>query len=422
MSLSVRRDELQIPIFIMRESALVGIRVPELDLSHEYEFRKNINHYLGFVTSGTSISENLKLQDVNTFCDTPSSHSNQSRRSLTLKGFLDNPAKWVPISGYGNWHFQQIPDARVLHGRVIVSQGNFIFTDSSRIPEFAHTSAWPAVVRQTQDGKFETPSAVLALGEEDEAIFIGGTNNFMHFVLEDLPKIVLADKLGLPKDIPIVIRSGLSKQILETISVMSGRRQIQMDTFEEIVVRRLHAFKFTNLLPDAMSGSITAARKLIDPELLTHARRTFWNHPIDSPIERVLIVREKGLFRPLTNAKEIRSALETDFGFVCAELGNTNFMNARNKFVSARLIVGEYGAGLANMIFAHGPTTVIEIRGPLEKDALEYRALSHACGFEHVSVIGKLRRVSKFGIAHGPFKLPVESLRNAITSIGDSFL
>lgn len=87
-----------------------------------------------------------------------------------------------------------------------------------------------------------------------------------------------------------------------------------------------------------------------------------------------------------------------------------------------QLVVGEFGAGLANMIFAKGPTTIIEIRGPLERDALEYRALSDACGFQHTVLIGKARKISKHGIARGPFKISVELLKNSINSDGGSFL
>lgn len=422
MELIATREGVQFPIFTMRRAASIGVRIPELDFSHEYEFRKNMNHYQAFVTHGCSQSENPSLRHMNTFYGVNGEITNHEANLLTIIGSDSNPSNWRSVEGHERWHYSDIHHAQVLHGRVIIANGDFFFTDSSRIPQFRIDTEWPFLIRRNLQGKIETPRATSTLGTENEAIFIGGTNNFMHFVLEDLPRLILADKLGIKGDIPIILRCGLSTQILETISQVSNRQQIFVDTFEEIKVQRLHVFHFMNGLPEAMSGSQIAAENLIDTKLLIEARRRIVN-PVQIKSEgRILIIREKGLFRPLVNSNKIRRKLTRDFDFVSAKLGKSNFLDSKTLFQGAGLIIGEYGAGLANMILAKGPTTVIELRGPLEKSALEYQALSIACGFRHIVINGKSRKISRYGIARGPFKISFRLLRNEILSGVDSFL
>lgn len=87
-----------------------------------------------------------------------------------------------------------------------------------------------------------------------------------------------------------------------------------------------------------MSGSVTAADKLIDREMLALARKSIESPSSSNHVNKVLIVREKGLFRPLTNFKRIRNELIRMFGFEIAELGDSNLIKSRSIFLMRNLL------------------------------------------------------------------------------------
>lgn len=396
-------DAREIRTYIYREAAIVGIELPELDLSHEYDFRRNANKYEAYIVSGTSILEKDSNQNSNTFAD-------DENRHLIISGCESKSSDWKPILNHNIWKYQKISNANVIHGRVIYSSGAFFFTDTSRIPIFSQSQRWPSLIRRIEDDVVQTPNSTSNLPTLTEAVFIGGTNNFMHFVLEDIPRIILADILDIPGSVPLLIRSNLSKQIIGTITRLTKRELISVDTFQEIAIDTLHAFQFKNFLPETMSGSVSASKELIDLTLLAEARKRLGVEKISESQNRILIIREPGLFRPLTNSKMIEKILTIFFGFRAENLGSKTFEEVSSIFGTSNLVVGEYGAGLSNIIFAPGPLTILELRGPLERNALEYAALSAACGFEHKVICGRAKKLSRFGIANGPFRIPIVPL------------
>ena len=59
---------------------------------------------------------------------------------------------------------------------------------------------------------------------------------------------------------------------------------------------------------------------------------------------------------------------------------------------------------------------MVEIRGGLEKSAEEYRALGEALGHEYVVAHGVNGKISKFGVARGPYKIDIDKVMEILDS------
>jgi capsular polysaccharide biosynthesis protein len=141
----------------------------------------------------------------------------------------------------------------------------------------------------------------------------------------------------------------------------------------------------------------------------------------DSQIQRrILILREPGLFRPLINLEKVKELLVGEFDFEAHYLSEMSLDLVAELFGNAKIIVGEYGAGLANAIHMVPGCKVVEIRGPLEAQAREYEIVAEALGLKHSVLMGKSRILSKYGISRGPYTVPITNLRQLMSSlIGD---
>jgi capsular polysaccharide biosynthesis protein len=188
--------------------------------------------------------------------------------------------------------------------------------------------------------------------------------------------------------------------------------------FEAIPVIKLHFLEFANPLIATMSGDEAAASQLFDSRVLDCAKQKFAqvNAKPLAISDKVLIRREKNLFRPLINGDKVQEVLEEKYGFHTVYLGDKNLSEVMGTFRNTSVVVGEYGAGLANMLFIKNGSLVIEIRGGLEKDADEYRALGKVLGHDYEIVHGVNRKISKFGVSRGPYTIDIEKVIEILES------
>jgi hypothetical protein len=224
--------------------------------------------------------------------------------------------------------------------------------------------------------------------------------------------------MKIPSSAPMIISEGLGRQIIQSIQKLTSRELIIAKPFEVIPVTKLHFLEFANPLMRTMSGNKEAASLLFGPDVLNYAKQKF-TQVILTPratSDKVLIRRERNLFRPLINADKLQKILEQKYGFRTVYLGDKDLIEVMATFREASVVVGEYGAGLANIIFISNRSLVVEIRGGLEKSADEYRALSEALGHEYVVAHGVNKRISKFGVARGPFKIDIDKITDILDS------
>jgi hypothetical protein len=316
--------------------------------------------------------------------------------------------------------FKRIANATILHGSFVYSEAEFYFSDQLKVLSWGSLgNQWPSYLYAVADGNIISPTPSTYLPTLDTAIFIGGVNNLMHFAIEDVQKLSAVGSLGLAQEIPLLINRNLSAEIKGFLKVISGRDLVEIGESQGIEIRELYFPFFQNFLFETMSGDIEAAESLFNKVSYQYARQQLGTNKDIYPVEpsRIFIRREPGLFRPLLNAEKIQKMLENKFGFVTHYVGNLSLDQATSIFNNAEIIVGEYGAGLAHMLLAPHRAKVLEIRGPLERNALEYEYLAKTLELEHSRVVGDAIYFSKKGIARGPYRVKPKDLESKIMQL-----
>ncbi len=439
--------------YFSRNLGLLGFELDKYDLSLEYDLVRRMSHYKVILTHGRILSDEMSIHSQ------PLSYALQSEEISLLSAeilnntylpavlqtsemnfkpssvFLDSKLvtrghlKRLSVSENATvkletgWLYRPFDKAEVLHGQLIMHDNEFYLPDPKR------HSAWgermnltPGVVFQGKNLNWYSPLPTKKHLDLPEAILIGGTNNLMHTVLEDLPRILFSDQIQLQRSVPILISGQLSPQIVELISHVSSRKLIKLDVNSGVVVNKLHFFEFDSPLPEVMKGNDLVHGHLITRNFAEMIRARIQKHSesISKPNSRILILREPGLFRPVTNIGKVRRLLEKKFNFQSIYLSNLEYSKVREIFNSASLVIGEYGAALANSIHMPEGSTVIELRGPLEARASEYQILVRHLGLQHKLLVGRSRPLSKYGLTRGPFKIPINPLKKIVSeAIGE---
>ena len=393
--ISCYANSVELDMFVTRNVAKYGIKSNFLDLNLDYALIKNWSTMpiiLGCIKDDSLMFP--KYGQINCgFTET---------RLISNSILQLNP---------GSLQHKLIRGARIVHGQVIVDKKFFYPIDTMKIPEVLNVRSLPAPYWRADHDSAVYPKCVRSLGSVEEAIFIGGTNNLMHFAIEEIPKLYQLSLMDVPADIPLILRNDLSIQIREMFVALSDRKLVFIDNYEDISVENLHIIQFNNPLRDSMMGDKSADKTLFNPSAMEWARGRFrCLVPQSSTTNRIQIKRERGLFRQLTNVEEIARVLEIRFGFQPLFAGNLTLEIAAEKFRDAKFVIGEYGAGLANIIFCPPGAKVIEIRGPAEENAREYYLLCRSLGIEHFLLVGIKKNLSKYGFGNGNFEAEVKDL------------
>ncbi|CAN2231245.1 glycosyltransferase family 61 protein [Candidatus Planktophila dulcis] len=443
-------------VYISREIGFLGFRLDKFDLSLEYDLFRYLNQYDLILTSATISMKNLVYESGSSFklsedatltrefvgilnstfipVATQSSEMIQGQdgmhldSKLVVSGRLNRlgSAHLLKSSNSNSlscWRYKQFADANIFHGLLVYVDDEFYLSDPKRHSVWGSAFNFiPGTIFQGLDKAWLTPVPESKPLHLEEAIFIGGTNNLMHTVLEDLPRVVLADFLNLDQSTPLIVSSLLSPQIVELLKVISGRQVLSHDLYSHLSVKRLHFFEFDSPLPAIMKGDYALSEELFPRIFARSIQRVLAGiDKKDSQIQRrILILREPGLFRPLTNLEKVKELLVGEFNFEAHYLSGMSLDLVAELFGNAKIIVGEYGAGLANAIHMAPGCKVVEIRGPLEAQAREYEIVAEALGLQHSVLMGKSRILSKYGISRGPYTVPIRNLRQLMSSlIGD---
>lgn len=402
-SVKIEVNGLEIAPFIARELALDGFMPSYLDLNLDYDLRKNWSAkplILAFSNIQTSRHQKRKIYN----------------QALTESRSISLGANETP---FGAFELLSLRNATVFHGQFIANSEYFFPADSMKFPPRKELSELPTLNWLDEKGEVVFPKPFQRLKPLNEAIFIGGTNNWMHFVIEDLPRILKLRDSGIHPEVPIILRADLSSQIMSAVSQLTTREIIQVKVYSALDVLNLHFFYLTNALSPAMSGDLETGSKLFNKEILTEAARIFAssNPSISTGPKRVLIARESNLFRPMSNFRKLRRKLEQDFDFKTYYLGSMSLEEIIRSLGSAEIVVGEYGAGLANVLFSPTGAKIIEIRGPAESGALEYEILVRALNHKHFKVLGSRRYISLKGVGNGQFSVKLENLTEILSGI-----
>lgn len=385
-----------------------GIRIPVFDLSYDQALKKDFNLYDVILLNASTVIKGFHLptsrfHDLNEmifdqdffeyaynslfgpFMLTKfrSQHlrknDNRSYIKLSNINMPDNVQKKLTL--------MNVENVEVHHGQVIVDNNTLYLTDSNRKPESNLQKYWPNLGIKIDDSVF-IPRGDNLQKTLNQAFYIGGTNNFMHFVIEELPRLHYIFNYSDPS-IPILIKKNLHPNIVECIRRCVPNPLVEIPNYSRVFVKKLSYLYLTNYLNATMSGDSYAASELFDQsDLLWFRGQLGIIGSCSSFDEKIFIRRERDLFRTLANSNQISKKLSI-FGFKEIFFGHESLNSIVKYITNCNYLVAEYGAALSNMVFSKNPKLILEICSSDQENSLEYKALSEALGFPYKKVIGK---------------------------------
>lgn len=205
----------------------------------------------------------------------------------------------------------------------------------------------------------EVPCAISLLKDHNE--------NYYHWLLESLPRAVIALRQSSLLDYPILIDEGLPAQFLESLHLLSpSRKYIPIQSGLRVHVQKLIFPSVFAPTHDYYGNSPQAKDFLIAPEAIALLREAYLplghlNEGNDYP-PFIYVARTGGSHRSISNEAVVIEVVK-EFGFAVIYPGKLSFSEQISLFHNAKVIVGPTGAGMANIIFSKPDCNIAILAG-----------------------------------------------------------
>ncbi len=391
----VRNFQNKLPLWVSREAVKSNILIYDLASSLEVELTSQQSRFGGFVWNLRIRNEGvLSLPLLET-----AEYEVQDPKTLNESKILFSNTDME--SGFGSL---EIDNCQVVHGRYVV-KGQNIFRQSDS--NFMNEKYYPADINHHQDdSKISTLVTKIHTRSLDSAIFVGSHRNLFHFLYENLTRLsYLMSIQDYPKT--IIISDAVPEQLLQFLKIIFPYEIIQSGYYERIEVGKLLlGFDF------GFQGKMTIAGR--ENSLLGLRQKILQEIPHSKVRNsRIFLERPRGATRPIQNKKKLLELLD-ELGFVRILPENLTFIEQVQLFQSSKLIVGEEGAALTNLLFIKEQTTIIELQEQNMLSKMLFHDLSSLCLSKHHIVFGKSCYFGNSGFATDGFKISLRSLRKLI--------
>jgi hypothetical protein len=241
------------------------------------------------------------------------------------------------------------------------------------------------------------------------------SGNYYHWLLECLPRAILALRQTDFAEDPWLIDSELPDQFIETLRLLSPARQfITIPKGLRISVEKLCFPSVLSSTHDYYGASLRPDDFLIAPEAAALLRDAFRAQlfPSKSEVKQhfIYVARSGGAHRTITNELEIMSIL-VEMGFTIVYPGKLKFVEQITLFTNAKIIVGPTGAGMANIVFAK-PECKIVILAAATCNANYYVFAQLAQHFGQIVYVGG--RPNSPSSVHSEYQIDGPDLRNLV--------
>jgi len=206
--------------------------------------------------------------------------------------------------------------------------------------------------------------------------------NYGHWLWDDLPRLLTALP-HLPKDIQFVVPNpfrDFHRDSLAAIGVPPERCR-PIPNREEVTVDKLYFATFLGhpaWAATAPEVALQLREKLVSKLGLKG----------DQGPRRLYVSRSNTLFRRLINEDELLPIIR-GLGFEVVRPEQLSLMEQIRTFQSANIICGVFGAGLANVIFSHSGTSLLELHEPMNAPRPWFWQMTSVLGHEYQCLTGQ---------------------------------
>lgn len=212
---------------------------------------------------------------------------------------------------------------------------------------------------------------------EQRCIFVGGDENYSHWITRSLLKLGLVDEPGYA-GLPLLLHQPLARFHVEFLELLDIARERLIQATEGGVVRCRRLVVPTQLsLRPGLAAGVEWLRGRLAQKL----------GPVPgAPNELLFVSRAGARTRVLVNEAELAAAL-APLGFRTVVPDRMSVADQIRTFARARVIVAAHGAGLTNAIFAPRDLLVVEVASTHIEHMHDFRFMGEALGQRVVTVV-----------------------------------
>ncbi|SAL61458.1 glycosyltransferase family 61 protein [Caballeronia telluris] len=349
--------------FLARRGPSTGTQV----VKQHFRVTAALRRFLGNVRpdlEGTPCSVELRVQSLEEFVQTSASQADGNevlaRPTSTVQGLGSSVA------------FPGAPLVAKLNDVIAVAGTRYVVTNLNTAihDEEAHFADQPDVaVKWAHTRRLPRRRVVLeckarqgAWVESGIHLMLESANNYFHFLVEALPRLILAEIANVPPSVPLLVQDDLHPNIRALIDLanISRRPVLYLEPGTLYSVKYLYMASETASIPDAYFGGEAASQSAIDVERIRAAvRRCDGRFPRSSKSgNRKIFIGRGGARRVLTNQQQIEGRL-VELGFEIVRVDDLDVETQIRLFRQASVVIAPTGAHLTNMLWCAPGTRVI---------------------------------------------------------------
>ena len=387
------RDNRQ--VWISREAVARGFISNNLDRTLEY-LRLNDSHkYSGFL--GVKPRRKNLLGWFLTGLNSQKLSENSTQDKIRVAYTFIEPVKNIR-------QVRAASNAEIRHGQVLLVGNNIQLLKSM---QFENLSRWPAPMLLRQNGKGELLHSI-STTKVDKAIFAGTAQNWFHFVIEVLTKIVSIES---DKNLRVVLPSNLEETQYEAVRLVSGQEPLVSSMFESILVDNV--FFCEDGIPSSIVDISHLGQELL--QIRSRVLDQIKNVYDSSTRKKIFVMRKPGLGRPLQNRTEVKNLLISR-GFDCVYPEDLSFSQQVQLFHRAEILVIESGAAMTNVLFCNEKTQVIELN-PGDGSLGFWGQYTTSFNLDHHPLEGFRAISGEQGFSMSGFRVDIRSLEKSLSKI-----
>jgi capsular polysaccharide biosynthesis protein len=211
---------------------------------------------------------------------------------------------------------------------------------------------------------------------EEPCVFLGGDENYSHWVNRNLLKLALVEGRGEFAHLPLLINDDLRPYQQEYLDMLGidAARLIRVPRNTVVACRRVAVPTLLRNHPKMRLGTDWIRRRLA-PYMAA-----------GTPRGLLFVSRRDAARRVIVNERELAEALESQ-GFRVIVPSELTAREQIEAFSSSRVIVAAHGAALANLVFAPEGAIVIELGSATLTHMSTFRHLTRDLGQRLVTIV-----------------------------------
>lgn len=244
------------------------------------------------------------------------------------------------------------------------------------------------------------------------------SKNYFHWLVECLPRLSLISHLD--KNIPLLVDADLYPQAFEALKLLNidNRELIKLHKSKNYIVKTLFYPSQLSEVHDNYGEPNYHKDAIYSPKAINYVRDSVFkalNISDNKKKSRKLFVsRKTSDYRQLLNSTEIEDILVAkDFEIIFPE--NLSFFAQVKIFSEAEVIIGQSGAGMANIIFAPKNCKVLMLAGDAANTNLHgFSLLAQVLGVNFNFLFGKVVNSIGVNLLHADFYIDTKLLLDEV--------